>query len=224
MSSNPAGAFSLFTMDNRHTAVLGLGSNKGQSAKNLQDAWQALQKISELEVWRLSSPYWSKPVGMESCHWFVNAVGVLRTSLSPLALLHALQAVEIKFGRRRDPAVYGYQDRPLDLDLLLYDDIALETPELIIPHPRMGQRRFVLEPLVEVGDGIEFSPFGSPVATWAKRCLEVVAEQMVERCSWDDFQLDSSASASLPELSGNPGLAEKNIDLSDGLVKSPSHP
>ncbi|MGD9947248.1 MAG: 2-amino-4-hydroxy-6-hydroxymethyldihydropteridine diphosphokinase [Desulfobulbus sp.] len=174
-------------MVNRHTAILGLGSNLGQSAQILQDAWKALRNNSEVEPWRLSPPYRSKPVGMESCHWFVNAVGIVRTTLSPVALLHGLQAIETKFGRQRDPALDGYQDRTLDLDLLLYDDIVLNTPELVLPHPRMEQRRFVLEPLLDVAEGIVLSPFTPPLRAWAENCLSMLKDQMLERCFWGDL-------------------------------------
>jgi len=124
-------------------------------------------------------------VDMESRHWFVNAVGLVQTSLSPLAFLHALQAIETAFGRRRAPGAVGYQDRRLDLDLLLYDDITLALPELTIPHPRMHQRRFVLEPLVEIAALMELSPFVLSVQQWAIQCLAAVQDQPVRLCQWE---------------------------------------
>lgn len=172
----------------RYTAVLGLGSNEGPSAEILQAAWVALQEVPGVIPWRLSSPYRSKPVGMESCHWFVNAVGVLRTTLAPVALLQTFHSIETQFGRWRDPAVSSYQDRPLDLDLLLYDDLVVTTPELVVPHPRMDQRRFVLEPLLEIASEIALSPFDKPMEKWAKACLFSTRDQPVERCCWEDFQ------------------------------------
>jgi len=124
---------------------------------------------------------------MVSCHWFVNAVGIVRTTLSPVAFLHTLQSVESKFGRWRNPKLPGYQDRTLDLDLLLYDDIVLDTPELILPHPRMGERRFVLEPLLELAADIGFSPFALPLDQWARACLTEIRGQRVEGCSWENI-------------------------------------
>lgn len=171
-------------MDKRHTAVLGLGSNLGQPVQILQAAWNSLGLLPDVVLVRLSSPYRSKPIGMESSHWFINAVGIVRTSLSPLALLHALQTIEISFGRRRDPAVAGYQDRTLDLDLLLYDERVLATPELTLPHPRMDARRFVLEPLGEIAADVVSSPFSLSVRQWVDHCLATVNDQPVERCSW----------------------------------------
>jgi len=174
-------------MLHRYTAILGLGSNVGLSAQILRNAWEALRKEPEVDPRRLSSPYRSQPVGMVSSHWFVNAVGIVSTTLSPADFLHTLQAVESRFGRRRNPEVTGYQDRTLDLDLLLYDDIVLETPELILPHPRMEQRRFVLEPLLELTAEIVFSPFPVPLDQWARACLSEMSGQQVERCTWENI-------------------------------------
>lgn len=170
-----------------HTAVLGLGSNIGRSEEILRAAWSGLQDVAGIKPGPLSSPYRSKPVDMESCHWFVNAVGIVRTTFSPFVLLHTLQSIEARFGRCRDPQACGFQDRTLDLDFLLYDDIVLETAELIIPHPRMHQRRFVLEPLLEIAEGIVLSPFVPTLPIWAHGCLVGMANQQVERRSWKEL-------------------------------------
>lgn len=172
-----------------HTALIGLGSNLGASAKILLAAWSALEKGFAVEPGKLSAPYRSVPVGMDSVHRFINAVGLLRTSLSPSALLHVLQSLETRFGRVRDPLGNGYQDRSLDLDLLLYDDLLLETAELTLPHPRMRERRFVLDPLREIlglAGEVVLSPFDKPLAAWAEQCGKAVRHQEVERCSWPD--------------------------------------
>ncbi len=88
---------------------------------------------------------------MESPHWFINAVGLLRTGLAPEALLAILLQVEQQFGRTRSTDRSEYQDRTLDLDLLLFDDLVMRSPELNLPHTAMHERLFVLEPLAEVG-------------------------------------------------------------------------
>jgi 2-amino-4-hydroxy-6-hydroxymethyldihydropteridine diphosphokinase len=168
----------------RHTAVLGFGSNLGQSADILLSAWGALRDTAGVHVWKISSPYRSHPVAMDSPHWFVNAVGLLQTTHSPIDLLRILQSIETCFGRVRNPMRAGYQDRTLDLDLLLYDDLVLDTAELTIPHPRMRERRFVLEPLLEIAESIRLTPFGAPLAVWAENCLGAVMDQQVERCAW----------------------------------------
>ena len=171
----------------RHTAVVGFGSNLGHPAALLTSAWKALADIPGVHPWKISSPYLSQPVAMDSPHWFVNAVGLLQTTHAPLDLLHILQSIETGFGRVRDPGSVGYQDRVLDLDLLLYDDLVLDTPELTIPHPRMRERRFVVDPLVEVAESISLAPFEVPVEVWAQGWRQAVKGQKVERCAWLDL-------------------------------------
>lgn len=131
-------------------AWIGLGSNLGDSRKTLPAAWQQLGSHDNIQTHRLSSLYCSEPVGMESENWFVNAVGELTTTLTPEQLLTELLKVEQDFGRRRDPSRPGYQDRTLDLDLLLYDDLIQRTSRLELPHPRLHERLFVLVPLAEL--------------------------------------------------------------------------
>jgi 7,8-dihydro-6-hydroxymethylpterin-pyrophosphokinase len=91
---------------------------------------------------------------MASPHWFTNAVGRLQVSLSPLELLEVLMAVEKRFGRERGGQHFGYQDRSLDLDLLQYGRVELDMPELILPHPRIDDRLFVLLPFAELAPGL----------------------------------------------------------------------
>ena len=91
---------------------------------------------------------------MESQNWFINAVGLLHTSLDPEALLAVLLQVEQQFGRSRSTDLSEYQDRTLDLDLLLFDDLVMHSPELNLPHMAMHERLFVLEPLAEVAPGL----------------------------------------------------------------------
>ena len=87
---------------------------------------------------------------MESRHWFINAAGLLKTTLSPEALLDTLLQVEQQFGRIRSADRSEYQDRTLDLDLLLFDDLVMRSSKLTLPHPAMHERLFVLLPLAEV--------------------------------------------------------------------------
>lgn len=135
-----------------HTASIGLGSNLGDSRSILCKAWQALGTFPGITTIAISSPHITEPVGMATENWFVNAVGLLRTPLPPLEILSILQQVESCFGRRRDPKHPGYQDRTLDLDLLLFDDEYLNSQRLVVPHPAMHERGFVLVPLAEIGD------------------------------------------------------------------------
>lgn len=134
-----------------HSACIGLGSNLGRSRKLLQDAWNTLTAHPDISSQILSSPYKTKPVGMESSHWFINAAGLLKTTLGPEALLDILLEVEQQFGRTRSADRSGYQDRTLDLDLLLFDELVMRSAKLILPHPAMHVRLFVLLPLAEIG-------------------------------------------------------------------------
>ena len=90
-----------------HTAYIGLGSNLGNSRSLLRDAWKSLEQHHDIKAQVLSSPYRTQPVGMESEHWFINAVGQLKTTLSPEALLDLLLETEQQFGRVRYPERQG---------------------------------------------------------------------------------------------------------------------
>jgi 2-amino-4-hydroxy-6-hydroxymethyldihydropteridine diphosphokinase len=114
-------------------AYIGLGSNLGDSLHTLRQAWQVLGREPGIRPDRLSSPYRTRPIGMASGNWFVNAAGSLLTHLDPEELLATLLRVEIRFGRRRDPAAKGYHDREIDLDLLLYGDCILSDRRLTLP-------------------------------------------------------------------------------------------
>lgn len=132
------------------TAYIGLGSNLGNGRLLLRQAWERLGAVAGIRLDGLSNPYLSAPVGMISPHWFTNAVGRLQVALSPLELLETLMVVERHFGRERGGQHFGYQDRSLDLDLLQYGEVELDSPELILPHPRIGERLFVLLPFAEL--------------------------------------------------------------------------
>jgi 2-amino-4-hydroxy-6-hydroxymethyldihydropteridine diphosphokinase len=150
------------------TAYIGLGSNIGDGKITLQAAWQNLGEREGIVLEALSRPYMSAPVDMTSQHWFTNAVGKLQTTLSPQELLQELLLVEKAFGRKRDERSFGYQDRSLDLDLLYYGDVTMDQPELVLPHPRIGDRLFVLVPLAELaGD------FRDPVSGLTVAAMEI---------------------------------------------------
>jgi 2-amino-4-hydroxy-6-hydroxymethyldihydropteridine diphosphokinase len=134
----------------RKNACIGLGSNLGDSLRIVHRAWQVIGRQPGIEAVALSSPYRSEPVGMASPNWFINGVGLLRTTLSPDELLARLLALEKEFGRQRDRSASGYQDRILDLDLLLYDDLVYAGERLVLPHPELHRRLFVLLPLAEI--------------------------------------------------------------------------
>src|SRR5436190_15289998 len=128
--------------------LIGLGSNLGDRAGNLLQAIELLSRSPGIAVTRTSSLIETSPVGgpPDQANYF-NAAAVLETELPPRELLAALLAVEQKLGRvRREPN----GPRTIDLDLLLYDQAVLETPDLPLPHPRLHQRRFALAPAAEI--------------------------------------------------------------------------
>ena len=126
---------------------IGLGSNMGDKSGNILKALELLDQHKKIRFVKRSSLYETEPVGYEDQDWFVNAVAELETELSPQELLDALMKVEQNMGRKRE---IKWGPRNIDLDILLYDQQCLDEPDLIIPHPRMHERRFVLVPLVEI--------------------------------------------------------------------------
>ena len=156
------------------TAHVALGANLGDAAHTLQRALQALAKTPGLRLVRASSLYRTAPVDSAGPD-YLNAVAEVSAQLSAPALLAALQTLEAAFGRERP---YRNAPRTLDLDLLLYGSARVESPTLTVPHPRMGQRAFVLVPLAEVAPALV-----------SAQALQAVAGQGVERVVFDDFSV-----------------------------------
>ncbi len=127
-------------------ACVALGANLGDAVATVQQALRNVAGLPETQLLKASSLYRSAPYEAKGPD-FINAVALLQTQLSPLVLLHALQALELQSGRERP---YKNAPRTLDLDLIFYGDVALSTPELTLPHPRWHERAFVLQPLAEV--------------------------------------------------------------------------
>ena len=140
-----------------HQVYLGLGSNLGDCRKNLE---RAIRLIGDRvgQVTRQSSFIETEPWGFESPHKFMNAVILCETTRSPREVLLLTQQIERDMGRRKMvngqwSMVNGqriYADRPIDIDILLYDDVTIDEPDLKIPHPLMHQRDFVMRPLNEI--------------------------------------------------------------------------
>ena len=134
---------------NQHIVYIGLGSNLGDGPKNLDKAVALLQKEAG-EVLYTSAYIESEPWGFESERRFTNAVTVINTELEPLPLLDLTQQIERRMGRtRKRRRGEGYSDRVIDLDLLMYDNLHLETERLVLPHPHIADRDFVRLPLEE---------------------------------------------------------------------------
>lgn len=130
-------------------AYIGLGSNLGDSVQTLRSALQRLAQHPSISVSKTSSFYRSKPVGPQDQPDYVNAVAELETDLTALKLLHVLLSIETAHGRVRDAAL-RWGARTLDLDLLLYDKVQLDVPNLRVPHPFLTEREFVVIPLLEI--------------------------------------------------------------------------
>ena len=142
---------------------LGLGTNLGDKAANLHAAVHLISgKIGK--VISLSSFYATAPWGFESENSFLNAAICVETTLSPLEVLHATQAIERTLGRTQKSADGIYNDRIIDIDLLLYNKEIIKTAELTLPHPLMLQRDFVMNPLVEIAPDVVHPVFGKKLS------------------------------------------------------------
>ena len=132
--------------DSIHTAYVALGSNLGDKEANLRKALGLLEERG-VEVVQTSSFISTEPYGVTDQPQFLNGVCEVRTSLEPLELLHTLLDIEQEMGRVR---LRHWGERNIDLDLLLYEDVVMDTPQLKLPHPDMQNRDFVLLPLAEI--------------------------------------------------------------------------
>lgn len=149
-------------------AYIALGSNLRDPADEVSRAFAELGDLPTTRLVRRSSLYRTAPVGYDNQPDFINAVAEVETSLSPLELLRAILQLENQHGRERP---FPNAPRVLDLDLLLYDDVAMRTTELTLPHPRMHERGFVLLPLAEIAPDLEI-PGHDRVASLALHCAD----------------------------------------------------
>lgn len=132
---------------NSKQAYIALGSNMGNAAENLNKAVWALSTVPGIKVTAVSKVYETEPVGYKNQDNFLNAVIRVESELSPETLLGACLGIEAGMGRIRK---IKNGPRVIDLDLLLYEDATVNTAELILPHPRMEERAFVLSPLLDI--------------------------------------------------------------------------
>jgi len=145
-------------MNESAIVYLGLGSNLGNRQDNLDRALDFLSQ--RLRVEKVSSVYDTEPVGNVDQPRFLNLVCQVHTKLAPMELLTLAKGIERKLGR-----VSGKRNapRPIDIDILFYDDQVIETPELVIPHPRLAERAFVLTPLAEIAPDLVHLPSGKTI-------------------------------------------------------------
>jgi 2-amino-4-hydroxy-6-hydroxymethyldihydropteridine diphosphokinase len=135
-------------------AFVGIGSNLDQPVDQVSRAFDELDRLPHTRLVRKSSLYRTAPIGHEAQPDFVNAVAQLETGLPAERLLAELQAIEKSHGRSRS---FRNAPRTLDLDLLLFGDAKSSSPQLTLPHPRMQERAFVLQPLLEIAPQLPFS-------------------------------------------------------------------
>jgi len=162
-----------------HKFYLGLGANLGDRMANLRIGLRML--VPDVRPVAVSALYESAPWGVTEQGAFLNAVCAAETELSPLGLLARLKEVERALGRIPGPR---WGPRPLDLDILLYDRVSVDSPDLQIPHPRLVEREFVLRPLVELEPMLEIPGDGRTV-TQLLSLVEGQGVQMVEASGWE---------------------------------------
>ena len=150
-------------------AFVALGSNLGDRGALLLAGRDALSRLSETREVGASSVYETAPVGPVDQGSYLNAVVVLETALAPSVLLRHMLAIEASHGRRREGQTERFGPRTLDLDLLLYGDECVDEPGLEVPHPRLHERAFVLEPLCEVGPDLVHPRFGKALEIYRER-------------------------------------------------------
>lgn len=143
-------------------AYLGLGTNLGQKKENLEKALEILNSHGSVQVLKVSSFYETDPMGYENQDKFLNAAVVCETSMGPYELLDFIQEIEKALKRVRE---IRWGPRTIDVDILLYDSLELlDEPRLIIPHPRMVEREFVLAPLSEIAPEMVHPGTGKSIA------------------------------------------------------------
>lgn len=157
------------------TIYLSLGSNLGDRQLHLQRALACLEQ-EEIRVRRQSSVYETEPQDVVNQPWFLNIVVECETRLFPFQLLKVLQRIEREIGRVRQGAMRR-GPRVIDIDILLFGQAVIHTPQLTVPHPRMAERRFVLEPLLEIAPEIRHPAIKQEL----RKCLDKLTEQRIKK-------------------------------------------
>ena len=138
--------------DNLHTAIISIGSNLGDKLDNCRRAVDALRALDHTTVVACSRFYKTAPVDYLDQDWFVNAAVKIATRFDAHTLLDALKRIQQRAGRYADVIRFG--PRIIDLDIIFYDETVIDTPDLLIPHPRLHKRRFVLQPICDIDPAI----------------------------------------------------------------------
>jgi len=144
-----------------------VGSNLGRREERVLRSIALLERLDGFELGAVSSLYETEPVGIATDFPFINAACIARTSLGPRELLEACASIERSLGRQPSSEP---RDRPIDIDLLLYDDAVIDEPGLSVPHPRMRSRLFVLVPLDEIAPALVVPPDRRSVRALRETC------------------------------------------------------
>lgn len=155
---------------------IGIGTNMGSKGVNIEQAVALLEQNPDIKLLGLAPLYRTAPVGYLEQEWFLNTVARLETDLKPMSLLYALLEIERLLGRERQ---IHWGPRVIDLDLLLYGDETISLPRLEVPHPRLGERAFVVVPLADLAPQLVL-PGGLKAKDLAKALSQV---QSIERYS-----------------------------------------
>ena len=145
---------------------IGIGSNEGDRLRHISEAVKCLGGTEGISLVQMATIIETEPIGPPQGP-YLNTVVEVETSLNPLQLLRALKAIER--GQGRAPAAARWAARPIDLDLLLYGDRTIQEPELTIPHPRLPERLFVLEPLAQLAPELVHPQLGQSIAALRER-------------------------------------------------------
>ena len=170
----------LSTPNAMHLAYIGFGSNIGTRLAHIQNAIQTLSKTEGINLKEISSLYKTDPVGYEAQAQFLNGVAAIQTTLSPLSLLHTLKNIETAIGRKHR---IRWGPREIDLDILIYGDVCLQTEKLVIPHPEMHLRGFVLVPLAEIAPNLVHPVFQETIQTLHNRLDDDKSAVKKEDCA-----------------------------------------
>jgi len=133
------------------TCYLGLGANKGDRAENIRNALDIISQRDGITLLKYSSVYETEPIGVSNQPYYYNCVAEIRTGLEPHQLLKTLKSVEYELGREPNTHLLP---RPIDIDILLYGDLEVDSLDLLIPHSRITKRAFVLVPLMELNSDL----------------------------------------------------------------------
>jgi 2-amino-4-hydroxy-6-hydroxymethyldihydropteridine diphosphokinase len=150
-----------------HRAYISVGSNLGDPLRNCRQGIDDLCLDGEVRLVARSSFYRTQPVDYLDQDWFVNAAVLVETALTPLELLEKTQGIQARMGRKSDAIRFG--PRVLDLDIIFYEDAVIDTPHLVVPHPRMHKRRFVLHPICDIDPSVVHPVLGQTVREILRR-------------------------------------------------------